>query len=526
MGGHLGLDNLILIYDCNKITVDGTIDNCFTEDIPLRFHAAGWHVIDLGATDYTDAEGEIETARLAFEQAKLTKGKPTIIIFRTVIAYGSRKANTGPAHGQALGDEEVAYVKRAFGVDSEAKFVVPDAVYDSYSHVPEKGAQAQREWNDMVAKYASEYPEEHAELERRMTGRMPEGWKDKIPTKAQLPTAAQPTRKSSGIVMEALAPTTKDIVAGSADLLESTFVSWKGMSEFQKPSSGLGDYSGRQIRYGIREHSMAAIANGLAAYFPNNSQGGGILPVFSTFFMFTLYAAPAIRMAALQQLRTIAVATHDSIGIGEDGPTHQPIALASFWRALPGLRLWRPADAEETMAAWMYAIEQESGPSVLCFSRQPVALLEGSDRAGAFKGAYPVIDVDSPELVLVSTGSEVMRAVEVAAALPYKTRVVSMPCQELFDRQPKEYRRSVFGNGKALVVAIEAWGSFNWARYAHASCSMHSFGHSGPQADLFEKYGFGIENLKKVVAGFVEAKKGEIPGVGEFEELLLGYASH
>lgn len=283
---------------------------------------------------------------------------------------------------------------------------------------------------------------------------------------------------------------------------------------------------------------MAAIANGLAAYLPQSASGNsGFLPVISTFFMFTLYAAPALRMAALQKLRTVVVATHDSLGIGEDGPTHQPIALASFFRALPGLRLWRPADAEEVMAAWQFAIEGEAGPSVLCFSRQPVPLLEGSDRAGATKGAYTLAtypcsssSTSAPKLILIGTGSEVSLAVTVAKRLSSQygitTSVVSMPCMELFDKQPASYRREVLGSGKALVVAVEAWCSFGWARYAHASVSMHGFGHSGPQGDLFEMFGFGEENVAKIVSEFAERNSAELPGVGEFEELLLNHKAH
>lgn len=281
---------------------------------------------------------------------------------------------------------------------------------------------------------------------------------------------------------------------------------------------------------------MAAIANGLAAYLPQSAAGTtGFIPIISTFFMFTLYAAPALRMAALQKLRTITVATHDSLGIGEDGPTHQPVALASFFRALPGLRLWRPADAEEVMAAWQYAIEGEAGPSVLCFSRQAVPLLEGSHREGATKGAYtlatyPADSLTQPlRLVLVGTGSEVALAVSVAkrlAAQGITTSVVSMPCMDLFDKQLTEYKRQVLPSHQALVVAIEAWSSFGWARYAHASVSMHTFGHSGPQADLFEMFGFGEENVARVVSDFVDRHSLDLPGVGEFEELLLGHVAH
>ncbi|KWU46944.1 transketolase [Rhodotorula sp. JG-1b] len=536
VAGHFGLDNLILVYDCNKITVDGTIDNCFTEDVPLRFQAAGWNVIDAGRPENEeDAAREISTIADALQQARKHTGAPTLVIVRTTIGFGSRKQDTGPAHGQALGDEEVAYVKEKFRLNPEERFVVPESVRRSYAKVIPRGAALEQEWNDIYSRYAAAYPTEANELSRRVAGELPPNWQSLLPTRDQLPTAPQPTRKSSGIVVEALASKFPDFVAGSADLLESTFVSWKGMTEFQKPSSGLGDFAGRQIRYGIREHSMAAIANGLAAYLPQSAAGtAGFIPIISTFFMFTLYAAPALRMAALQKLRTITVATHDSLGIGEDGPTHQPVALASFFRALPGLRLWRPADAEEVMAAWQYAIEGEAGPSVLCFSRQAVPLLEGSRRDGAIRGAYtlasyPADLTEPPRLVLIGTGSEVALAVSVAKRLSAQgvaTSVVSMPCMELFDKQSIEYKRQVLPSNKALVVAIEAWSSFGWARYAHASVSMHTFGHSGPQADLFEMFGFGEENVAKIVSDFVDRHSSNLPGVGEFEELLLRHVAH
>ncbi|GAA5893514.1 hypothetical protein JCM6882_007841 [Rhodosporidiobolus microsporus] len=537
VAGHFGLDNLVLVYDCNKITVDGTINNCFTEDVPLRFKAAGWNVIDAGRPELEeDASKEIGNIANALQQAREHTGAPTLVLIRTTIGFGSRKQDTGPIHGQALGEEEVAYVKEKFRLDPEARFQLPESVKRSFAHVAPRGAAAEEEWNALYAQYTKEFPEEAKELDRRVKGELPEGWQSLLPTRDQLPTAPQPTRKSSGIVVEALASKFPDFVAGSADLLESTFVSWKGMTEFQNPESGLGSYGGRQIRYGIREHSMAAIASGLAAYLPQSAKGtSGFIPVISTFFMFTLYAAPALRMAALQKLRTITVATHDSLGIGEDGPTHQPIALASFFRALPGLRLWRPADAEEVMAAWQFAIEGEAGPSVLCFSRQPVPLLDGSDRASATRGgytlaSYPSSAPDAPQVVLIGTGSEVSLAVAVAKRLSSQNgisvSVVSMPCMELFDKQDAAYKREVLPTNKALVVAVEAWCSFGWARYAHASVSMHQFGHSGPQADLFEMFGFGEENVAKVVSEFVGRRWADRPGVGDFEELLINHVAH
>jgi len=389
--------------------------------------------------------------------------------------------NSGPAHGAALGQDELTFVKQTLGFDLDKKFHVPDEVYKFFADVPKKGAELERAWNERMAKYAEAHPEAYAELQGRLTGNLPNGWRDLLPAKADLGAAKKPeaTRKSHGAVLSALAPVYKNFVAGSADLLESTFVNFPGMTEFQNPSTGLGDYAGRQIRYGIREFAMVALANGMAAWHK-----GTFIPVCSTFFMFWLYAAPAARMSALQGLRLIGIATHDSIGIGEDGPTHQPIALASFFRNLPNFNYIRPADAEEVVGAYELALSEEnaSTPSLLSLSRQAVPLLPGSDRAGVAKGAYVIHstgDAASPDLTIVSTGSEVWRCVEAAKKLAGSVgsvNVVSMPSQEHFDRQSREYRRSILPSHKSLVVAVEPYASDRWPKYAHASLSMYVLG--------------------------------------------------
>lgn len=522
MAGHWGLDNLILIYDNNSVTVDGSIANCFTDDSSAKLKATGWHVIDVenGSDDLTAVVKALETA-------KNLKGKPTFVNIRTVIGIGAANQGKGKVHGQALGDADVANVKRQLGFDADAKFVVPSSVYDYWTETKTRGAAVEAEWNALWTKYQATYPKEATELRSRMAGKL-EGWQELVPPKSALPTAPQPTRKSSGIMVEALAPKYNSFMVGSADLLESTFVSWPGMTEFQNPESGLGDYSGRQIRYGIREFAMVAVGNGLAAY-----QKGMFLPVMSTFFMFWLYAAPAVRMAALQNLRFIGIATHDSIGIGEDGPTHQPIALATFYRALPGINFVRPADAEEVIGAWQLALNDEVEPSLFALSRQPVPLLEGSSRDGVARGGYVVYGSANPQLTLLATGAEVSRAIDVAKLLESRlaVRVVSLPVLALFDRQPAEYRRSVIPASTSLVVAIEAWASFGWARYAHAGCHMHTFGVSAPQDVLFEHFGFSPSNLADKIGSYVDKWRGDsgklvLPGVGEFEELLEGYAQH
>ncbi|WWC61577.1 transketolase [Kwoniella dejecticola CBS 10117] len=525
LAGHLGLDNLILVYDNNSVTVDGRIDNCFTEDTSAKLIAQGWHVIDV-----YDGSNDLAAVLEGFDRAKQLSGKPICLNIRTVIGHSSRKANTGPAHGQALGDDEVAYVKRQLGFKPEDKFVIPPKVYEYFSGIKAKGAKAEQEWNETYKQYRQRYPQEYEELSRRICGEWTaEAWQDALPSKAKLPQEPQPTRKSSGIVVQALAPKYKTFVAGSADLLESTFVNFKDQIEFQKPSSGLGDYSGRQIRYGIREFAMVGIGNGMAAY-----QKGAFIPIMSTFFMFWIYAAPAARMAALQQLRFIGIATHDSIGIGEDGPTHQPVALASFYRALPNINLIRPADAEECMGMWTLALDDKSKntPSIFTLSRQPVPLLPGTNRTKVRLGAYVVhgAEIEDPELTIIATGAEVSRAIETAKKLESakNVRVVSMPSQRHFDMQPDEYKQSTLRSSSSLVVAIEAWASYGWAKYAHASLSMHTFGHSAPQQQLYDHFGFDPANMASKIDSWANKwkVKGRLPGLGEFEELLLGYVQH
>ncbi|ORX35624.1 transketolase [Kockovaella imperatae] len=520
LAGHLGLDNLILVYDNNRVTVDGSIDNCFTEDTSAKLSAQGWNIVEV-----YEGSNNVPAILKGFDEARIPNGKPTLVNIRTIIGYTSRKANTGPAHGQALGPEEVEYVKQSLGFDTSKTFHVDQKVYDYFKECREKGAKAETEWNTLFDRYGKAHPEASAELKARMEGRFSgnEDWTRLLPSKDALPSAEQPTRKSSGIAVQALASRFNSFVAGSADLLESTFVNFPGQVEFQKPESGLGNYTGRQIRYGIREFAMVAIGNGMAAY-----QKGMFLPIMSTFFMFWIYAAPAARMAALQGLRFIGIATHDSIGIGEDGPTHQPIALAAFYRALPNINLIRPADAEECMGAWLLALSEgeKDTPSIFTLSRQPVPLLDGSDRDQVFKGAYKVFGEEESDLTIIATGAEVTRAIEVAKLLGdrRKIRVVSMPSQRHFDRQSTTYRESVLRSSRSLVLAIEAWASYGWARYAHASVSMHTFGHSAPQQQLYDMFGFNPKDMAERIGAWAGKweKEGRLPGLGEFEELSLG----
>lgn len=529
LAGHLRLDNLILIYDDNGVTVDGNIDICFTDDTSAKMTASGWHVIDVEG----DATNDVEAILKALQSARNnTTTKPVFIHIRTVIGFGSANQGLAPTHGAALGKVDVAAVKKLHGQDGEVHFHVPQRIYDAFDEIKARGAREHQQWQQQFQRYERAYPELAAEFKARFSGELAcfDRLNALLPSKEALPTADTPTRKASGIAVNAFGPALPQLISGSADLMASTFVTWTNDERnFFGPQS---DYKGRQVRYGIREHAMAAIANGLAAYSPN-----ALIPVISTFFMFFLYAAPAVRMAALQKLRVICIATHDSIGIGEDGPTHQPIALASLFRAMPNVRFFRPADAEEVMGAWLLALAPEAAaPTMLSLSRQGVPLLPGTDRNAVARGAYSIFDSadneQQPKLVLVATGSEVQLAVRVAKQLTknISTRVVSMPCQVLFDQQPAAYKHELLPTQNTLIVAIEAWSSYGWARYAHASLSMHSFGLSGPQAGLYDHFGFSEDNAVKVIQSFVGRHQSQdghmkVPAVGEFEELLLGHVS-
>lgn len=529
LAGHLRLDNLIIVYDNNGVTIDGKIDTCFTENTSAKLIALGWRVIDVGH----DATNDPVAIQKAMQDARAsTAGKPVFINIRTTIGFGSQSAGLPVAHGTALGDADVEWVKMAHRQDPSQKYVVGEKVYEPFKPIKARGMRLQRQWGEMFQSYKAAHPALASEFEERFNGLLDVDCTTLLPEKKDLPQEAIATRKASGIVISKLGPALPQLMAGSADLMDSTFVAWSKdpAMTFQSPylfgSGEGGSFTGRQIRYGIREHAMAAIANGLAAYHPN-----AILPVVSTFFMFFLYAAPAVRMAALQRLRVLSIATHDGIGIGEDGPTHHPIALASLSRAMPGINFLRPADAEEVMGAWMVALDANSMPSMLSLSRQVLPLLKGTSREGVARGAYPIFQSvygSAPDLVFIATGSEVHLAVEVASLLASDaciTRVVSMPSQAMFDRQPSEYKEEVLPTARALIVAIEAWSSYGWARYAHASVSMHSFGLSAPADLLYEHFGFAPKNISTRVLNFLQShtKGGVIvpPAVGKFEELLL-----
>ncbi|KAL1981150.1 hypothetical protein VTN96DRAFT_3037 [Rasamsonia emersonii] len=501
--GHLRLNNLTVIYDNNQITCDGSVDLTNTEDVNAKMRACGWDVIDVEDGCF-DVEGIVQ----ALEQARASSDKPTFINVRTIIGLGSKVAGTADAHGVAFEAEDVAAQKKAYGFNPDELFVISDTVREFFADLPARGEALVQEWNKLVDEYSAKYPDLGAEFRRRIRGELPANWKDLIPT--SFPDKPTPSRASSGLVFNPVAKEINSFVVGTADLSPSVNMAWPGKVDFQHPdlrtTCGLnGNYSGRYIHYGVREHAMCAIANGLAAFAPNT-----IIPVTSSFFMFYLYAAPAVRMGALQQLQIIHAATHDSIGMGEDGPTHQPIELASLFRSMPNLLYIRPGDSEETAGAWIVAIEAKRTPTIISTSRHAVPQLKQTRREGVARGAYVLEEVADKraDVTLIGVGAELSFAVEVAQQLKKRNiaaRVVSFPCQRLFEQQPVEYRRETLQRHRGIpAVVIEPYTPNGWERYADAGICLKRFGHSLPGKAAYKFFGYEIDVLTGKVVDYLE----------------------
>lgn len=480
LAGHLKLGNLIAIYDDNKISIDGNTDIAFTEDVAKRFESYDWQVIIVD-----NGDDDLEAMAKAIEQAKAETSKPSIIRLRTTIGYGSRDQGTHGVHGNPLKADDTVEIKKKFGFNPEEFFVVPDETKKIYGDVAKKGAEAQDKWNKLFAEYESKYPEEAKDIKRRTEGKLPEGWEKALPTFTPTDDAVA-SRKLSEVLLAKLSTVIPELVSGSADLTPSNLTRWKNAVDFQPKENGLGDYTGRYIRYGVREHGMGAIANGIAAYGPNL-----MIPAIGTFLNFVSYAAGALRLSALSHQRVIWVATHDSIGLGEDGPTHQPIETVAHFRALPNCNVWRPADGNETSAAYYMALTSTHTPSVLALTRQNLPQLEGSSIEKANKGAYVLHEEANAAITLLATGSEVSLAVETAEVLKKKgitARVVSMPCMEVFRQQEQDYKLSVLPDG-APILSIEAYSTFGWGEWSHAHAGINTFGASAPAKQVYNKFG-------------------------------------
>ncbi len=469
LAGTLQLGNLVYLWDDNSITIDGATDLAFTEDVLKRFDAYGWH------TTRVDDVTDLDAVRGAIKEAQ-ADGRPSLISVKTVIGHGSpNKAGTSGSHGAPLGDEEIALTKAALGWEHDEPFFVPEDVRE-HMDVRAAGAESRQQWEQRLAAYREAHPDLAAEFERRMAGELPADWRDALPTI----TEKKATRQHSGTVINAVADTLPELFGGSADLAGSNGTDVKGGGDFS-----AADRNGRNIRFGVREHAMASIANGMALH-------GGVVPYVATFLVFTDYCRPAIRLSAMMGLKVVYVMTHDSIGLGEDGPTHQPIEHVASLRAIPGLQVFRPADGGEVVAAWRAALEHD-GPTVIALTRQGVPDLGTDVDAAADRGGYVLRDAEDPMVVLVGTGSETHLAVEAAERLGddgIRTRVVSLPCWERFLALPAQEREAVLPPGVPMV-SVEAGTTFGWERIVRdgTAIGIDHFGASAPAEVLFEEFG-------------------------------------
>lgn len=487
LAGTLKLGKLIAFYDDNGISIDGEVDGWFTDDTAKRFDAYGWHVI-------RDIDGhDADAVEKAVKEAQAETGKPSLLICKTVIGFGSpNKAGTSGCHGSPLGDDEIAATRKNLGWNY-APFEIPADIYAAWN-ATEKGSEVESQWDAKFAAYQAQFPELAAEFKRRMNGELSADWKaisENYIRELQANPAKVATRKASQNTLEAFGKVIPEFMGGSADLAPSNLTTWSGSVPLNE------DKAGNYIHYGVREFGMSAIMNGIALH-------GGFIPYGATFLMFMEYARNAVRMAALMKIRSIFVYTHDSIGLGEDGPTHQPVEQIASLRMTPNMHTWRPCDQVEAAAAWKSAIERQDGPSCLIFSRQGLAQQERTDEQLALiaKGGYILKDcAGQPELILIATGSEMgitVAAYEQLTAQGRKVRVVSMPSTEIFDSQDADYRQSVLPREVTARVAVEAGIADFWYKYVGLDgriVGMHSFGESAPAEELFKEFGFTVENV-------------------------------
>jgi len=490
LAAHLGLDNLCWIYDNNHITIEGSTKVAFTEDVEARFLAYGWNVLRVGNANDID---RIEHALNVFRREK---SRPTFIVLDSHIGYGSpHKQDTSAAHGEPLGEEEIRLCKRAYGWPEDAKFLVPDGVYNHFvTGLATRGAKAHEEWRTLFAAYREKYPQLASEIEMMQRRELPSGWDRNLPV---FPTDAKGIagRDASGKVLNVLAQSIPWFLGGSADLGPSnkTTLTYEGAGDFQADTP-----NGKNLHFGIREHAMGAIVNGLAL--------SKLRPFGATFFIFSDFLRPSIRLASLMELPSLFIFSHDAMGDGEDGPTHQPVEHLASLRAIPGLITLRPGDANEVVEAYRYIIQLRHQPAVMAFSRQPLPTLDRAKYAsasGVAKGAYVLADAPhgDPELILIASGSELSLAVEAHEKLVaegVRSRVVSMPSWEIFEHQSQEYRDSVFPPKMTARLAIEQASTFGWERYIGSQgrvIGMRTFGASAPLKELQKKFGFEPEQV-------------------------------
>ncbi len=488
--GHLGLGNIIYFYDDNHISIEGATDITFKEDTGKRFEAYGWHV------QTVEDGNDLAALEAAVKKAKAETSRPSLIKVRTHIAFGSpNKVDTAGAHGSPLGADEVKLVKKNFGFDPEQSFVVPEKVLEYYRNIGAKGQDLEKQWNDLFEKYQQQYPDLAVECRLTMAGKKPEGWEKKIPTFQQSDgkEGKLSTRVASGKVLNSIAGTLPFVIGGAADLAPSTETNLKDYASFS-----MEHPEGRNFHFGVREHSMGAILNGMAVT-------KGFTPYGATFLIFSDYMRPPIRLASIMKINPIFIYTHDSIGLGEDGTTHQPVEQLACLRSIPNMTVIRPADANETALAWKIALQHQGGPVALVLTRQNVTIFDKSaykSEGDATKGAYIISEPDrAPEVILIATGSEVELALQAQAKLKdagIAARVVSMPSWEIFEKQDEAYKQRVLPKGLKKRLAIEAASPMGWHKYITDEgdmLGMVRFGESAPAADLFKEFGFTVDNV-------------------------------
>ena len=487
LAGHLKLGHLIYLYDDNQITIEGGTSLAFNEDVTERFQGYGWHVQSV-------ADGnDVEAIFTAIENAKKETKRPSLIKVRTHIGFGSpNKVDTASAHGSPLGKDEVKLVKENFGFDPEKSFVIPDEVLNFYREKGNAGVKKENEWNELYKKYKEKYYAEAAEYELFRSGKLPVGWKDNLPVFKPTEKGVA-TRKASGKMLNAIAAKLPMLIGGSADLAPSTDTNLNDFESFDSEN-----HSGRNFHFGIREHAMGAVLNGMALT-------KGIIPYGATFLIFSDYMRPPIRLAAIMKIRSIFIYTHDSIGLGEDGTTHQPVEQLIGLRSVPNLTVIRPADANETVQAWRVTLEHSGGPVALVLTRQELPEIDQDKYAKASeleKGAYILSDSENePQLILMGSGSEVhllLEAQEKLKAESIQARVVSFPCWELFDAQNDEYKQKVFPKNIRKRLAVEAGSPIGWCKYVTDEgdvIGVTKFGESAPGPQVMKEYGFSVENV-------------------------------